>query len=61
MLVHPSGVNVHINKDPPSGGAFPATLESGVQVLLSAVMAQRQPDPGEVILVIPGWTIEVPE
>jgi hypothetical protein len=39
MIVHPFGVSVHINKEPLSRGAFPTTLESGIQVLLSAVAA----------------------
>jgi hypothetical protein len=46
------GFSVSINKEPPLRGTFLAALQRGVQVLLSTMVAQRQPDPGEDFLVI---------
>jgi hypothetical protein len=39
MLVRPLGIGVHVNKEPPSGGAFLAALECGIQVFLPMVVA----------------------
>jgi hypothetical protein len=61
MLVHSLGENVHINKEPFMGGTLPATPEGGIQVFLLMVATQRQPNPREDNLVIPGRTVEVPK
>jgi hypothetical protein len=55
------GENVHINEKPLLGGTLLATPEGGVKVLFPAVATQRQPDPGEDSLIIPGRTVEIPE
>jgi hypothetical protein len=54
MLIRPLGVSVHVNEEPLSESAFPVALEGGVQVLLPVLVMQRQPDPREDMLVIPG-------
>jgi hypothetical protein len=61
MFVRPLREIMHINKKTLSGGTLPATLEGGIQVLLLAVVTQRQLDPREDYLLIPGRTIEVPK
>jgi hypothetical protein len=43
MCVHPLRVNLHINKEPLSGGAFLAALESGIHVLFPAVVHSVNP------------------
>jgi hypothetical protein len=61
MFVRPLREIMHINKKTLLGGTLPATLEGGIQVLLLAVVTQRQLDPREDYLLIPGRTIEVPK
>jgi hypothetical protein len=50
-----------IDELPPSGGTLPAALEGSIKLILSVVATQRQPDPGEDGLIIPGQIVEVPE
>jgi hypothetical protein len=61
MLVRPLGEDVHINKKPLLGSTFSGAPESGVQVFLSAMAMQRQPDPREDSLLILDRTVIVPE
>jgi hypothetical protein len=44
MFVCPLGFNMNTNMEPLSGGAFPATLELGVQILIPTMAMQRQPN-----------------
>jgi hypothetical protein len=60
-FVHLLGFSVSINKEPPLRGTFLAALQCGIQVLLSTMAAQRQPDPGEDFLVIQDQTTKIPE
>jgi hypothetical protein len=59
VFVRPLEFSVSINKEPPLRGTFPAAHEHCIQVFLLAMAAQRQPDPGEDLLVIPGRTIKI--
>jgi hypothetical protein len=59
VLVHPLGV--HVNEKPFLGSTFLGAPKGGIQVFLSAVVTQRQLDLREDGLVIPDWTIIVPE
>jgi hypothetical protein len=61
VFVHPLGFNVSINEEPLSRGAFPATLECGVQVFIPVRAAQRQPDLGEDLFIVWSRRIKVPE
>jgi hypothetical protein len=61
MFVHPLREDVHINKKPLPGGTFRAALEGSIQVLLSMVVTQRQPEPQEDSLVTSGRIVEIPE
>jgi hypothetical protein len=52
---------MHIHQEPPSGGTSLGALEGDINVILSAAMMQRQPNPGVDSLVIMGRGVEVPE
>jgi hypothetical protein len=45
MSIHSLRSNVHINQEPPSGRTPPGALEDGIDIFLSMVSTQRQPDP----------------
>jgi hypothetical protein len=60
-LVHPLCRNVHINQDPPLLGILLASPESNIDVLLSMVGVQRQPDPEVNHFVLSGQGIVIPE
>jgi hypothetical protein len=61
MLVHPLGFDMYVNMKPLSGGAFPASPERGVQVLLLTVVTQHQPDTREDFFIIAGEIVEIPK
>jgi hypothetical protein len=61
MLVCSLGEDMHINKKPLPGSTFLEAPKSGIQVFLSVVAMERQPDHGEDNFLIPGRTIKVPE
>jgi hypothetical protein len=52
---------MYINMEPLLGGTFPVALELGVQILISTMAAQRQPNAKEYLLVISGRRIKISE
>jgi hypothetical protein len=61
MLVCPLRFIMYINMEPLLGGAFPAALERGVQILILTMVAQRKPNLGEDLFVIPRRRIKILE
>jgi hypothetical protein len=61
MLVCPLRFIMYINMEPLLGGAFPAALERGVQILIPTMVAQRKPNLGEDLFVIPRRRIKILE
>jgi hypothetical protein len=52
---------MHIYTNPLLLGAFPAALEGGLDVFISAVASQRKADPAEYCLGLSSRRIIVPE
>jgi hypothetical protein len=61
MFVRPLGCITQVNVKPPSGGAFAAAPEGGLQIFLLVIAAQCQPNVGEHFVLIVHHGIEVPE
>jgi hypothetical protein len=61
MPIRPLRLDVHIDKEPPSGSTFPTTLEGSLDVFHSAVAMKGQSNPREDDILVPSRGVEVPE
>jgi hypothetical protein len=61
MSIHPLRGNMHINQEPPPGRTPLGALEGGINVSLTTIVVQRQPNPKVNGLVIASWTVKVLE
>jgi hypothetical protein len=61
MFVHPWGRIAQVDVEPSLGGTFPAAPEGDLQVHLSMIVAQCQPDVREDLVLISSRGIEIPE